>query len=268
MDWEMKIIKTPWKKELMNLVFESKKSIKITSPFVKENICKELLNIKKKDTKLELITSFKLNNIHSGSLDLNGLENIISNKGIVKNHSTLHSKIYIFDDEKAIITSSNLTNGGLLNNFEYGFYTDDKSFVSDVVKDYNQLSNDENTGKVKQTDIDWVRKVLSQMQPKQPISNPSLINSTDEIENDIIEIPQNIIYSSLKGWKLEVYKCLESIPSHTFSLNEINSFEKTLQNIYPENNHIKDKIRQQLQYLRDLGLIEFKGKGLYKKLYK
>ena len=45
-------------------------------------------------------------------------------------------------------------------------------------------------------------------------------------------------------------------------------FEKTLQNIYPENNHIKDKIRQQLQYLRDLGLIEFKGKGLYKKLYK
>jgi hypothetical protein len=137
-----------------------------------------------------------------------------------------------------------------------------------VVKDYNQLSNDENTGKVKQTDIDWVRKVLSQMQPKQPISNPSLINSTDEIENDIIEIPQNIIYSSLKGWKLEVYKCLESIPSHTFSLNEINSFEKTLQNIYPENNHIKDKIRQQLQYLRDLGLIEFKGKGLYKKLYK
>jgi hypothetical protein len=33
----MKILKTPRKNELMDLVAQSKKSIKITSPFVKEN---------------------------------------------------------------------------------------------------------------------------------------------------------------------------------------------------------------------------------------
>ena len=32
------------------------------------------------------------------------------------------------------------------------------------------------------------------------------------------------------------------------------------------NNFIKDKIRQQLQLLRDRGLIEFKGNGNYKKI--
>lgn len=39
----MRVIKTPWKKELLELVSKSQKSIKITSPFVKENICDDLL---------------------------------------------------------------------------------------------------------------------------------------------------------------------------------------------------------------------------------
>ena len=35
---------------------------------------------------------------------------------------------------------------------------------------------------------------------------------------------------------------------------------------YPNNNFIKDKIRQQLQILRDKGLIDFVGRGNYKKI--
>lgn len=35
---------------------------------------------------------------------------------------------------------------------------------------------------------------------------------------------------------------------------------------HPENNHIKDKIRQQLQFLRDEGLVEFTTRGNYKKV--
>ena len=44
------------------------------------------------------------------------------------------------------------------------------------------------------------------------------------------------------------------------------SFEKYLKEKYPNNNFIKDKIRQQLQFLRDKGLIEFKSRGTYKKI--
>ncbi|MGI0085759.1 MAG: DpnI domain-containing protein, partial [Nitrososphaerales archaeon] len=32
----------------------------------------------------------------------------------------------------------------------------------------------------------------------------------------------------------------------------------------PNNAHIRDKIRQQLQVLRDMGLIEFLGSGSYR----
>ncbi|MFA6309249.1 MAG: hypothetical protein WC677_05850 [Clostridia bacterium] len=33
-------------------------------------------------------------------------------------------------------------------------------------------------------------------------------------------------------------------------------------------NNIEAKIRQQLQLLRDLGLVKFEGNGVYKKLWK
>lgn len=263
----MKILKTPWKNELMELVCQSKKSIKITSPFVKENVCNELLSFKNKNTKLELITSFKLMNIYSGSLDLSGLENIIINKGIVKNFPKLHSKIYLFDDEKVIITSSNLTNGGLLNNYEYGIYTSNAQVVSQAVSDFSSLFFNENIGKIKLTDINAVRKILAKIPPSESIKLPNFKLESPEEKYDIMEIREDILTSSLKGWKLEVFKCAQSIPNQLFTLKDINQYESHLRKIFPSNKHITDKIRQQLQYLRDLGLIEFLGNGQYKKLW-
>src|ERR1043165_2908364 len=105
----MRIITTPWKDSFLELIRQSRRSIKITSPFVKNDICKELISAKKSTTRIELITSFKLMSIYSGSLDIPAIESIINNNGIVKNFSKLHSEIYLFDDSKAIITSGNLT---------------------------------------------------------------------------------------------------------------------------------------------------------------
>lgn len=69
-----------------------------------------------------------------------------------------------------------------------------------------------------------------------------------------------------KGWILDIMNCVDAIHKDTFSLNEIYSFESYLKTKYPNNNFIKDKIRQQLQFLRDKGLIEFKSRGTYKKI--
>ncbi len=39
-----------------------------------------------------------------------------------------------------------------------------------------------------------------------------------------------------------------------------------LAELHPQNHHILDKIRQQLQVLRDLNLLEFLGSGCYRLL--
>lgn len=68
-----------------------------------------------------------------------------------------------------------------------------------------------------------------------------------------------------KGWVLEIMSCIDSIKNDSFSLDDIYKFETKLKLKYPNNNFIKDKIRQQLQILRDKGIIEFAGRGNYKK---
>ena len=83
------------------------------------------------------------------------------------------------------------------------------------------------------------------------------LNSTDFLKSKNLEA---------RGWILDVLNCIEDIKKQSFTLDDINKFESKLKIKYPNNNHIKDKIRQQLQFLRDKGLIEFNGKGNYKKI--
>lgn len=69
---------------------------------------------------------------------------------------------------------------------------------------------------------------------------------------------------STKGWLLDVMNCIEKLIRKEFSLDEIYGFENFLSKKHSENKHIKDKIRQQLQVLRDKNYLEFLGGGKYK----
>jgi len=58
--------------------------------------------------------------------------------------------------------------------------------------------------------------------------------------------------------------CVEKIGHKEFSLDEMYAFENDLSKKHPDNRHIKDKIRQQLQVLRDKGYLEFTSRGNYR----
>jgi type II restriction enzyme len=69
-----------------------------------------------------------------------------------------------------------------------------------------------------------------------------------------------------KGWLFDVLMCLEKIKNSTFILEDVYQFEKPLQEKHPMNNNVRAKIRQQLQLLRDKGIVEFIGNGNYRLL--
>ena len=69
-----------------------------------------------------------------------------------------------------------------------------------------------------------------------------------------------------RGWVLDILKCVESLPEERFCLQDVYQFEEQLHDKHPSNNFIRDKIRQQLQVLRDKGFVEFTSRGHYKKL--
>jgi type II restriction enzyme len=67
-----------------------------------------------------------------------------------------------------------------------------------------------------------------------------------------------------RGWTLDVLNIVRSLGKQTFDLSEVYALERELAKLHPQNRHVRDKIRQQLQVLRDLGLLDFFGNGSYR----
>lgn len=99
-----------------------------------------------------------------------------------------------------------------------------------------------------------------------------LVKDSKLIKKDIVEISfKKTLFlreKSLesKGWILDLMNCVDMIKNESFSLDDVYKFENKLKLKYPNNNFIKDKIRQQLQILRNKGIIEFTTRGNYKKI--
>ena len=68
-----------------------------------------------------------------------------------------------------------------------------------------------------------------------------------------------------RGWTLDVLNVVRRLNRETFTLLKVLESAAELARLHPENKHVPDKVRQQLQKLRDLGFLEFvDNKGTYR----
>lgn len=91
-------------------------------------------------------------------------------------------------------------------------------------------------------------------------------------KNDVLADWQKTLFLrdqslEVRGWLLDVMKCVESLGKREFTLDEVYAFESHLGGFYPGNQNVRPKIRQQLQYLRDRGYLEFVARGNYRLKY-
>lgn len=73
--------------------------------------------------------------------------------------------------------------------------------------------------------------------------------------------------TTTRDWTTAVMDCIDDLPvrpGERFMLVDVYGFEDRLAEMYPENQNIRAKIRQQLQVLRDEGFVEFLGNGEYR----
>ena len=62
----------------------------------------------------------------------------------------------------------------------------------------------------------------------------------------------------------DVLACVREIRKPKFSLGDMYAFEERLRARHKGNRNVRPKIRQQLQVLRDRGVLEFLGRGKYR----
>jgi type II restriction enzyme len=70
-----------------------------------------------------------------------------------------------------------------------------------------------------------------------------------------------------RSWSRALLNCLHRLPTPRFTLEQAYRFEREFSSQYPHNKNVRPKIRQQLQVLRDTGLVIFEGGGTYRLVY-
>lgn len=110
--------------------------------------------------------------------------------------------------------------------------------------------------------------LLSEIPQKGRISivkNGHIASKNDVLKQVTVSNSLFITDMNKRGWLLDVLSCVEKLDSE-FTLAEMYSFDNALSKLHPSNNNIRPKIRQQLQLLRDMGIIEFTSRGKYRKV--
>lgn len=137
-----------WYDTLAELVAGVKTELLVSSPYVTQEgvdlVTKNLSPATRSEARLRFLTDLSPLNICQGSTDPRALQSLmeaVSNVQIA-HLPRLHAKVYVADSDRAIVTSGNLTNAGLLLNYEYGLETTDHTLVEEIQHDivaYSEL---------------------------------------------------------------------------------------------------------------------------------
>ncbi|GAB6391543.1 MAG: phospholipase D family protein [Treponematales bacterium] len=142
------LLKSPFSTGFSTLVKKAERELLLVSPFINETGVKFLLDLTtdKTSLKVNVLTNFSARNIVADVTQPSALLQIYDafEHTTVWSLARLHAKIYVADDTLAVITSANLTIGGLRGNFEYGVLVDDVLMVRNIkhdVLDYAALGS-------------------------------------------------------------------------------------------------------------------------------
>lgn len=139
---QYKYLISPWKNEFAALISRAKRELFISSPFINLDGVRILTDAveTKNPISLSLITNLTPQNIVNGVTEPMALLELYKKFIQIKISSLarLHAKVYLIDNEIGVITSANLTSGGLMNNFEYGVLIEDRDVVSAIKEDMSK----------------------------------------------------------------------------------------------------------------------------------
>jgi type II restriction enzyme len=76
--------------------------------------------------------------------------------------------------------------------------------------------------------------------------------------------PLKEISVAQRGWTLDVLNAIRRLGKTDFTTADAYAFERELAELHPDNEHVKEKIRQQLQELRDRNLLLHIGRNRWR----
>jgi phosphatidylserine/phosphatidylglycerophosphate/cardiolipin synthase-like enzyme len=138
---------SPFRTHLQTVLHSARQDLLVASPFIKtreaEWVCAQIAaNGRANSLRLRVLTDIRSTNVLAGSLDMAALRLFQSRiaKCEVVNLPRLHAKVYIADEDSALVTSANLTPSGLDANLEYGVSFTNPSAIRQVRQDMDRYA--------------------------------------------------------------------------------------------------------------------------------
>jgi phosphatidylserine/phosphatidylglycerophosphate/cardiolipin synthase-like enzyme len=135
-----------WENAFSNLLRSAKKSVLICAPFVTrdgaEAVVEHLSEAVREQGSCRIVTNLSPLNVLQHVTDPSALKFLVENvpSFTVWHLPKLHAKVYIADARIAIVTSANLTGGGLTHNYEYGVHIRNAIVVRQIRNDITAYS--------------------------------------------------------------------------------------------------------------------------------
>ena len=193
----------------------AKQRVRIISPFIQDSMAKYLIDSMGRGIASQLITRFYREDFITSVSSLNALKCLHSAGTKIYAIRDLHAKLYLFDDNIAIIGSANFTGGGFGNNIELSLYIEDENdLIKQLSAFFDQLlTHIQASGNFRVTEAkleDETIKIQKAIYDRNDTSKPDPecfgaarikgapdINSIDEVER-ILEIHDSYILAVLK----------------------------------------------------------------------
>jgi phosphatidylserine/phosphatidylglycerophosphate/cardiolipin synthase-like enzyme len=130
---------SPWRSAFADLLRSVRRDLLIAVPFIKTSeavwVCEILLERRPLDPiRIQVLTDVRSDSVASGSLEIDALRTLA--EGLpstrVVNLPRLHAKVYVADENLAVVGSANLTSAGLDSNYEYGIGITEPSIVARI----------------------------------------------------------------------------------------------------------------------------------------
>lgn len=136
------LVRSPWDQTFRDLVHAARRDVLILSPYITRRPL-EMLQSALVRQKLEaavavrLVTDLSVSALARRALDTGALLDTLSRlpRTSLTHLPGLHAKVYVADETRAVVTSANLTDGGLFFNYEFGVRLDEQATVRAVRKD-------------------------------------------------------------------------------------------------------------------------------------
>ena len=164
----MQPIVSPWFDTFERFVRSIRDHAIVVTPFITKQPLQRFASTldTNSEPRISLLTNFSVDSLLQGSIDGKAIADFCKEipTVTVRHLPGLHAKAYVADDHTAIITSGNLTNGSLYQNYEYGVQINEPGMVRNIAMDLDEYGSLGTTVSVEE--LDHVADVAATLRKK------------------------------------------------------------------------------------------------------